>query len=62
MPQTKTTRETKFEELVTPTKIRRWSADLSYLDAFLKPGQDMVDLFTKEFALAGKKVPPFIPT
>ena len=31
------------------------------LRCFLKPGQDMVGLFTKEFAIAGKKDPPFAP-
>ena len=57
----KTTKETKFEELVIPNNTRRWPADLRYLEAFLNPGQDMVDLFTKEFALAGEKGPAVYP-
>ena len=43
--------------------MRRWSADLSYLDAFLKPDQDMANLFTKESDIAGKRairLPPSV--
>ena len=60
-PDEKATKETKFEEMVTPTKMRRWPADVSYLDAYLKPDQDMANLFSKEFPLQGKKGPPPIP-
>ena len=61
MPQAKTENETKFEYLVIPTKMRRRSADLSYLDSYLKPGQDLVNLFTKEFDIDEKKDHPYIP-
>ena len=61
-PRRKTAKGTKFEELVIPTKMRRWSADLSYLDAFVKPDQDKVNLFTKEFSISGKRAlrPPLL--
>ena len=41
--------------------MRRWPTGLSYLDAHLKPDQDMVNLFTKEFSIASKKGPPYTP-
>ena len=59
--QSKTATDTKFEDLAIPTKMSRWSADLSYLEAFLNPDQCMENLFTKEFAIAGKKGPSVYP-
>ena len=54
-------RETKFEEIVTPQVMKRWSADFKRLSGFVAPEQDMANVFSKEFAEAAKKDPPYIP-
>ena len=59
IPQTK--KETKLEELVIPTQMRRRPASLSGLEAFPIPDQDMVNTFTKEFALSRRMEPPYTP-
>ena len=41
--------------------MSRWSADIGYLDDFLRPGRDMVNLVNKAFPIAGKKDPPRTP-
>ena len=55
------TKGVKFEEIVIPNQMKRWTADLSKLSAFLIPDQEMTNVFSKEFAEASKKDPPFIP-
>ena len=54
-------KEVKFEEPVIPARLRRWSADLSQIAAYLVPGQDMANVFAREFHLAEKKGPPSTP-
>ena len=54
-------KETKFEEIVIPNRMRRWAADLSGLSAFFVPDQEMANVFAKEFDEATRKDPPFIP-
>ena len=39
----------------------RWAVDLSSLKGLLVPGQDMANVFSKEFYEASKKEPPFTP-
>ena len=46
-------------ELVAPTNMRLWSADLSGIDAHLKPGMRAVNLFAKEFPAAEKRGRPY---
>ena len=54
-------KDVKFEEPVIPNRLRRWTADLSQISAFLIPDQEMANVFAREFHLAEKKDPPFIP-
>ena len=54
-------RDTKFEEIVIPQALKRWNTDLKKIAGFLIPDQEMTNTFSKEFAEAARKDPPFIP-
>ena len=51
----------KFEEPVVPNLLRRWNVNLSKISSFLAPDREMANHFSKEFATASKKDPPYIP-
>ena len=51
----------KYEEPVIPNLLRRWNASLSKISSFLAPDLEMANHFSKEFATAAKKDPPYIP-
>ena len=57
MPQKK---GVKFKEVAMPNRMKRWAVALSKLIAFLATDQEMANVFSKEFAEAAKKGPPFI--
>ena len=40
-----------YEEVVLPGKLRRYSADISALGAFLKPNQLMANFISRELAM-----------
>ena len=51
----------KYEEITTPTRMRKWTPSLSKLDGFLLPDQDMCNRFSFELAMGRCKKPPTIP-
>ena len=55
------TKEPEFEEAVIPSRMKRWTSDISSHIAFLIHGQEMANISSKEFATASKKDPPYIP-